>query len=215
MEDVVRQVGDVLVKQCGPEIEGVRAIINLARAGVFGSEYSSALENAWRAIAEPGDVPVSSSMTFDEVRRAARHAGLSKSGTKANVLRRLMTTVPRGVPPKLWSSVRKAIQKQRWDAAVDVARMPLPPIHFSFDTHVSRTALRRSPYNLPDLPDSLIFYMPFIVKYMSFRGRSTDTVWFRITRAVDVALRYHGPTISHIKKEALVVIREHAASKET
>lgn len=212
MEDVVRQVGDVLFAQCGPEIEGVHAIINLARAGVFGTEYPSVLRDAWRVIAEPGDVPVSSSMTLAEVRRAARHAGLSSSGTKSDVLRRLMTTVPQGVPPKLWSSVQKALQKKRWDAAADVARTCLRPINFSFETHVSRTALRRSPYNLPD---SLIFYMRFIIKTMYFGGRRTDTIWFRITRAVDVALRYHGPKISHVKKEALMVIREHAASKET
>lgn len=211
MEDLVHQVGDVLFAQCGPGLDGVHAVINLARAGVFGSEYQSILQDAWRTIADPDDIPVSSSMTFDELRHASRHTGLSKSGTKADVLRRLMTTVPHSVPPKLWSSVQKALQKQRWDAAVDVARTCLRVINFSFETHVSRTSLRRSPYNLPD---SLIFYMPFIVKTMSFGGRQTDTIWFRITRAVDVALLYHGPKISHVKKEALMVIREHATSKE-
>lgn len=207
MEDVVRQAGDVLVKQCGPGIEGVRAIVNLARVGVFGSGYQTALQNAWRILADPGDVPVRSSMTIDELRRASRDAGLSKSGTKSEVLRRLMTTVPRGVPPKLWSCIQKALQKKRRAAAVKIAQMSLPAIYFSFDTHVSLTSLKRSPYNLPDF---LIFYMPFLVKFMSFGGRRTYTRWFRITRAVDVALEYHGSRISRVKKEALMVLRETA-----
>jgi hypothetical protein len=211
MEDVVRQVGETLAGHCGPGIEGVRAIINLARAGAFGSEYQAALQCAWRAIADPGDVPVRASMTIDELRRASRDAGLSKSGTKSEVLQRLVMTVPRGVPPKLWSSTQKALRKERRDAAVQVAQMSLPAIHFSFDTHVSLTSLKRSPYNLPDF---LIFYMPFLVKFMSFGGRRTYTRWFRITRAVDVALEYHGSRIPRVKKEALMVLRETAVSNE-
>ena len=202
LETVLAHAGSTIFAYLGTEVDGIRAGINLARAGVLGHAPQDVLKERWLDVAAPDDRPVHPGMTEEELRAAADRAaaGLVRDGSVENLLDRVFT-IPAGVPPGLWGATQHAVKLERRQRALRIARDRTPAVdRIRNQTHVFFMDLREDPYNLDD---DMERELPCV------RG-----TWYRTVMVADVALALHGSSLSREHRDALIWARGDAAAWE-
>ena len=192
-----RNVMLLLLEALGTEdVAGVQASICLAALGVFGPANLACdiLRRQWEHV--EGCTSPTPKSTLVHLRACARLAGVAVTGSKAELMSRLVMDVP----PTLYCRMRHILEKQRREKIIEAAReaslhISHQLLEFSFETHVSMTTMKKRPYCFDE---DLIRSLPYEMKRMRFGGgcgRSVDTLWVRTTIAATSAISLRGPTV--------------------
>jgi hypothetical protein len=173
--------------------------VALGQAGLLGRapQAIALLRRHWASLAAPGAAPAPSpDQTMEQLKQAAREAGVHVGGTKAVLLARL----PRGVPPSVYRAFRDSAAAASLAAALQVAasQMEDGAGRFSKTGRICATDARAAPFHLCD---DVLDALPHVVR--DRRHQDTPARWYRTEAVAAAALALHAGALPQPQAAAI------------